>query len=54
MRELRSYPSVDVLVVSASDGGKDWEVPLVEAFVERVDVGAGEVVVTSLEGIERG
>ena len=29
VRELRSYPSVDVLVVSARDGGKDWEVPLV-------------------------
>jgi len=54
VRELRSYPSVDVLVVSAADGGKDWEIPLVEAFVERVDVPAREVVVTSLEGLERG
>jgi 16S rRNA processing protein RimM len=54
VRELRSYPSVEVLVVAASDGGKDWEIPLVEAFVERVDAERREVIVTSIEGIERG
>lgn len=54
VRELRSYPSVEVLVVAASDGGKDWEVPLVDAFVERLDAEAGEVIVASLEGLERG
>ena len=54
VRELRSYPSVEVLVVTAADGGKDWEVPLVDAFIERLDAAAGEVVVTSLDGLERG
>jgi 16S rRNA processing protein RimM len=54
VRELRSYPSVDVLVVHASDGGKDWEIPLVAAFIEKLDAEAHEVIVTSLEGIERG
>jgi len=54
VRELRTYPSVEVLVVSATDGGKDWEVPLVAAFVESVDVARREVVVTSFEGLERG
>jgi len=54
VRELRSYPSVEVLVVAADDGGKDWEVPLVEAFVLRVDTASREVVVASLEGLERG
>jgi 16S rRNA processing protein RimM len=53
VKELRSYPSVEVLVVGASDGGKDWEVPLVDAFVERVDAEAREVWLTSLEGLER-
>ena len=54
VRELRTYPSVEVLVIHAEDGGKDWEVPLVEAFVESVDARAREVVVSSLEGLERG
>jgi 16S rRNA processing protein RimM len=54
VRELRSYPSVEVLVISAADGGKDWEIPLVEAFVERVDAERGEVIVASLAGLDRG
>jgi 16S rRNA processing protein RimM len=54
VKELRSYPSVDVLVVAADDGGKDWEIPLVAAFVEQVDVERRLVVVTSVEGLERG
>jgi 16S rRNA processing protein RimM len=54
VRELRTYPSVEVLVISAADGGKDWEIPLVEAFVERVDSAAREVVVASLDGLTRG
>jgi 16S rRNA processing protein RimM len=51
--ELRSYPSVDVLVVAAADGGRAWEVPLVEAIVEHVDVSAGVVTLKTLEGVER-
>jgi 16S rRNA processing protein RimM len=53
VRELRSYPSVDVLVVRAKDGGNDYEVPLVEAFVEDVDVSAEIVRLKTLEGVER-
>jgi 16S rRNA processing protein RimM len=53
VRDLRSYPTVDVLVVRAADGGKDYEVPLVEAIVERVDVEAETVVLKTLEGVER-
>jgi 16S rRNA processing protein RimM len=48
VRELRSYPSVDALIVDAADGGKPWEIPLVEAFV------AGRVSLATLEGLERG
>lgn len=54
VKELRTYPSVDVLVVAADDAGKDWEIPLVAAFVERVDTAERLVVVASVDGLERG
>jgi 16S rRNA processing protein RimM len=53
VREIQSYPTVDTLCVRASDGGNDWEIPLVEAFVESVDAKAGLVIVATLEGVER-
>jgi 16S rRNA processing protein RimM len=52
--ELRTYPTVDVLVVKASDGGRPWEVPLVDAVVTAVDVSTGTVTLATLEGVERG
>jgi 16S rRNA processing protein RimM len=51
--ELRTYPSVDVLVVAAADGGSPWEVPLVGAFVKSVDAVAGLVTLATLEGLDR-
>jgi len=54
VRTLQSYPSADALVVQAADGGKDWEVPLLDTFVETVDVALGVVRVSKLEGLERG
>jgi 16S rRNA processing protein RimM len=51
--ELRTYPTVDVLVVSAADGGKPWEVPLVDSVVQRVDPAGGIVVLGTLDGVER-
>jgi 16S rRNA processing protein RimM len=53
VKELRSYPSVDALIIAAADGGRDWEVPLVEAFVRSVDVDAGIVELSTIEGLER-
>lgn len=53
VRDLVSYPSVDTLVVRAEDGGADWEVPLVAAFVAEADVTRGRFVVSTLDGIER-
>ena len=53
VRTLTSYPSVDVLVIRASDGKKDWEVPLVESYIADVDVERGVVTLTTLEGLER-
>jgi 16S rRNA processing protein RimM len=51
--ELRTYPSVDVLVVEATDGGAPWEVPVVDAFVQSVDARAGVVTLSTVEGLER-
>jgi 16S rRNA processing protein RimM len=51
--ELKTYPTVDVLVVTARDGGRAWEVPLVEAVVQAVDLDAGVITLATLEGVER-
>jgi 16S rRNA processing protein RimM len=51
--ELKTYPTVDVLVVAAHDGGRPWEVPLVEAVVKAVDLEGGVVTLRTLEGVER-
>ena len=50
---MRSYPTVDVLEVAAVDGGRPWEVPLVEAVVRHIDLAGGVVTVATREGIER-
>lgn len=54
VREFRSYPSVDALVIAAADGGKDYEIPLVSAFIARVDTTTAEVFLATLDGVERG
>jgi 16S rRNA processing protein RimM len=54
VRAMQSYPSADALVVQAADGGKDWEVPLLDSFVEKVDVVSGVVRLSKLDGLERG
>jgi 16S rRNA processing protein RimM len=54
VRDVRTYPTVDALVVRAKDEGKDWEVPLVEAIVQSVDLDAGVVTLRTLDGVERG
>jgi 16S rRNA processing protein RimM len=50
---MRAYPANDTLEVSAADGGRPWEVPLVDAVVRSVDVAAGLVTLLSMEGVER-
>lgn len=45
-----SYPSVDILVV-ASDRGR-YEVPLVDPYVDEVDVTGGRVVLRTLDGLD--
>ncbi len=50
VRALASYPSVDILVIEGPRGR--LEVPLVEAYVDSVDVSAGRVVLRTIDGIE--
>jgi 16S rRNA processing protein RimM len=53
VQELRTYPTVDVLVVDAADGGRPWEVPLVDAVVRNVDLVGGVITLATLDGVER-
>lgn len=53
VKEIVTYPSVEAILVGADDGEGDWEVPLTDAFVGRVDAKAREVELVTLEGIER-
>jgi 16S rRNA processing protein RimM len=54
VQELLNYPASDVLVVGVPDGGRPWEIPLLESFVRKVDVVAGVVELVTLDGLERG
>lgn len=51
--ELVTYPSIEVFLVHADDGKGDWEVPLTEMFIRRVDVEAKIVELHTLDDIER-
>ena len=53
VRALRSYPTLDVLVVDAGDGGRALEIPLVDSVVQSIDLERGVVTLTSLDGVER-
>lgn len=53
VKEIVTYPSVSVIVVRASDGGKNWEVPLTDAFIASVDTDAGKFELATMDGIER-
>lgn len=53
VKDVMTYPTVDTLVVKAADGGSDWEIPLVQAFVSNVDSINKRVDVAHLDGIER-
>jgi 16S rRNA processing protein RimM len=54
VKDVNNYPTVDALVVKASDGGKDWEIPLIDVFVDSLDVSTGVIALKTLEGLERG
>jgi 16S rRNA processing protein RimM len=51
--ELITYPSIEVFLVHADDGKGDWEVPLTEMFIAKVDVAAKVVELVTLDDVER-
>jgi 16S rRNA processing protein RimM len=51
---MRTYPAMDLLEVAAADGGRPWEVPLLDTIVLSIDVEAGLVTLGTMEGVERG
>jgi 16S rRNA processing protein RimM len=54
VRAIRTYPATDVLEVDATDGGRLWEVPLIDTIVRSVDVDAGLITLATMDGVERG
>ena len=50
VRELTSYPSVDILLVEGPRGR--YEIPLVDAYVASVDTAKGVVTIRTMEGLE--
>ena len=48
--EVQMYPSVDAVVIEAPDGSR-FEQPLLDEWIARVDVPAGEIVLASREGL---
>jgi 16S rRNA processing protein RimM len=51
--ELITYPSIEVFLVHADDAKGDWEVPLTEMFIKRVDVASKLVELHTLDEVER-
>ncbi len=57
VKDVLNYPTIDALVVKAADGGKDWEIPLIDVFIDTLEAGgagAAQVTLKTLEGLERG
>ncbi|HVJ89657.1 MAG TPA: ribosome maturation factor RimM [Labilithrix sp.] len=51
--EVMSYPTLEALLVRPDDGKGDWEVPLSEAYIGKVDPSAQVVDVLTLDALER-
>lgn len=53
--EVVTYPTVEALLVRPDDGLGDWEIPLSEAFIERMDLDATPptIEVKTLDELER-
>jgi 16S rRNA processing protein RimM len=51
--EILSYPSVQAMLVHADDDLGDWEVPLTEQYVAKVDAKAKLVELVTLDELER-
>ena len=50
---VRDYPTIMALIVKRASDGKEIEVPLVDAYVESVDVSIPEVRLITVEGLDQ-
>ena len=51
--EIITYPTLEVMLVHADDGEGDWEIPLTEVYIRKVDVEARVVELATLDDIDR-
>lgn len=51
--EIITYPTLQAMLVHADDGEGDWEIPLTNVYIGKVDVAARVVELASLDDIER-
>jgi 16S rRNA processing protein RimM len=51
--EIVTYPSVEAMLVRGDDGKGDWEIPLTEAYVGKIDTAARTVDLVTLDDVER-
>ena len=51
--EIISYPTVEVMLVRAADGQGDWEIPLTEAYIGKIDLEAKSVEIVTIDELER-
>jgi 16S rRNA processing protein RimM len=53
VKEIITYPTTETLLVATDDEQGDWEVPLTEMYVGKVDVDARVVALETLDELER-
>ena len=51
--EIMTYPTVETMLVRPDDRQGDWEIPLTDVYIGKVDVEARVVEVRTLEELER-
>jgi 16S rRNA processing protein RimM len=51
--DVAQYPTLEGLVVRAADGQGDWEIPLTETYIGKVDLEGRVVEVLTLDELER-
>lgn len=53
VKEIITYPTTETILVSPDDGEGDWEIPLTDTYVGKVDVEARVVTIRTLDELER-
>lgn len=53
VKEIITYPTTETILVAPDDGEGDWEIPLTETYVGKVDVEGRVVTFLTLDELER-